>query len=97
MTSQWVVSAVLIVAIWWFELCSFHSLQVSLQDLRLANNQLQSDYEKLKVDESERERRIKELSGFSEKQAKSDLNGLLSFFTGYLIDMSVLMEEVDAA
>ncbi|VDN53580.1 unnamed protein product [Dracunculus medinensis] len=53
-------------------------LMASLQELRVAKNQLQSDYDKLKSDESEREKRIKELSGFSEKreQAKSDLKGL---------------------
>ncbi|VDN07283.1 unnamed protein product [Thelazia callipaeda] len=53
-------------------------LTASIQDLRVAKNQLQADYEKLKTDEQERERRIKELSGLSEKreQAKSDLKGL---------------------
>ncbi|VDK68660.1 unnamed protein product [Litomosoides sigmodontis] len=53
-------------------------LTASLQDLRVAKNQLQADYEKLKLDEQEQEKRIKELSGLSEKreQAKSDLKGL---------------------
>ncbi|KAK6101470.1 Kinesin motor domain family protein [Brugia pahangi] len=53
-------------------------LTASLQDLQVAKNQLQADYEKLKMDEHEQERRIKELSGLSEKreQAKSDLKGL---------------------
>uniref|UniRef100_A0A915PXY0 Kinesin heavy chain n=1 Tax=Setaria digitata TaxID=48799 RepID=A0A915PXY0_9BILA len=53
-------------------------LTASLQDLRVAKNQLQADFEKLKMDEQEQEKRIKELSGLSEKreQAKSDLKGL---------------------
>lgn len=53
--------------------------QASLQDLQVAKNQLQADYEKLKMDEHEQERRIKELSGLSEKreQAKSDLKGIV--------------------
>lgn len=52
-------------------------LQASLQDLRVAKNQLQANYEKLKADELEQEKCIKELSGLSEKreQAKSDLKG----------------------
>lgn len=43
----------------------------------MVKERLQSDYEKLKLDEVEREKRIKELSGLSEKreQAKSDLKG----------------------
>uniref|UniRef100_A0AAF5PPS2 Kinesin-like protein n=1 Tax=Wuchereria bancrofti TaxID=6293 RepID=A0AAF5PPS2_WUCBA len=53
-------------------------LTALLQDLQVAKNQLQADYEKLKMDEHEQEKRIKELSGLSEKreQAKSDLKGL---------------------
>uniref|UniRef100_A0A915BL61 Kinesin-like protein n=1 Tax=Parascaris univalens TaxID=6257 RepID=A0A915BL61_PARUN len=53
-------------------------LTASLQELQVVKERLQSDYEKLKVDEVEREKRIKELSGLSEKreQAKSDLKGL---------------------
>lgn len=56
--------------------------QASLQDLRVAKNQLQADYEKLKMDEQEQEKRIKELSGLSEKreQAKSDLKGISFWF-----------------
>ncbi|VDK71781.1 unnamed protein product [Onchocerca ochengi] len=44
--------------------------QASLQDLRVAKNQLQADYEKLKMDEQEQEKRIKELSGLEETVAK---------------------------
>ncbi|KHN87757.1 Kinesin heavy chain [Toxocara canis] len=53
-------------------------LTASLQELQVVKERLQSDYEKLKMDEVEREKRIKELSGLSEKreQAKSDLKGL---------------------
>uniref|UniRef100_F1KTF7 Kinesin-like protein n=1 Tax=Ascaris suum TaxID=6253 RepID=F1KTF7_ASCSU len=53
-------------------------LTASLQELQVVKERLQSDYEKLKLDEVEREKRIKELSGLSEKreQAKSDLKGL---------------------
>ncbi|VDN24100.1 unnamed protein product [Gongylonema pulchrum] len=45
-------------------------LTASLQDLRLAKNQLQADYEKLKMDETEQEKRIKELCGLEETVAK---------------------------
>ncbi|VDK58408.1 unnamed protein product, partial [Anisakis simplex] len=49
--------------------------QASLQELQVVKERLQSDYDKLKAEEGEREKRIKELSGLSEKreQAKSDL------------------------
>uniref|UniRef100_A0A0R3RG82 Kinesin-like protein n=1 Tax=Elaeophora elaphi TaxID=1147741 RepID=A0A0R3RG82_9BILA len=46
-------------------------LTASLQDLRVAKNQLQADYEKLKMDEQEQEKRIKELSGLSEKREQA--------------------------
>lgn len=53
-------------------------LTASLQELQVVKERLQSDYDKLKAEEGEREKRIKELSGLSEKreQAKSDLKGL---------------------
>ncbi|MCP9259625.1 Kinesin-like protein [Dirofilaria immitis] len=46
-------------------------LTALLQDLRVAKNQLQADYEKLKMDEQEQEKRIKELSGLSEKREQA--------------------------
>ncbi|VDK26868.1 unnamed protein product [Anisakis simplex] len=48
-----------------------------MQELQVVKERLQSDYDKLKAEEGEREKRIKELSGLSEKreQAKSDLKG----------------------
>ncbi|OZC09470.1 kinesin heavy chain family protein [Onchocerca flexuosa] len=46
-------------------------LTASLQDLRVAKNQLQADYEKLKMGEQEQEKRIKELSGLSEKREQA--------------------------
>ncbi|KAH7731283.1 hypothetical protein AAVH_00180 [Aphelenchoides avenae] len=53
-------------------------LTESLQELQLAKDKLAQDYDKLKNDELEKEKRIKDLSALSDKreQAKQDLKGL---------------------
>lgn len=50
----------------------------SLQQLQLAKDQLQSDYERLRTEETDKEKRLRELSSMSDKreQAKQDLKGL---------------------
>ncbi|KAK0414437.1 hypothetical protein QR680_011429 [Steinernema hermaphroditum] len=53
-------------------------LTENLRELQVVKDQLQSDFEKLKTDESEKEKRIKSLAALSDKreQAKQDLKGL---------------------
>ncbi|KAF7636437.1 Kinesin-like protein [Meloidogyne graminicola] len=53
-------------------------LTESIQESQLAREKLQQDYERLKNDESEKEKRLKSLSALSDKreQAKQDLKGL---------------------
>jgi len=53
-------------------------LTESLQELRLAKDKLAQDYEKLRSDEAEKEKKIKDLSVLTDKkqQAKQDLHGL---------------------
>jgi kinesin family protein 5 len=54
------------------------SLNESLQELQLAKEKLTQDYEKLRNDETEKEKKYKEFSALSDKreQAKQDLRGL---------------------
>lgn len=51
--------------------------QESLQELQLTRDKLSQDFERLKTDESEKEKRLKSLSALSDKreQAKQDLKG----------------------
>nr|CAD2137668.1 unnamed protein product [Meloidogyne enterolobii] len=53
-------------------------LTESIQEVQLAREKLQQDYDRLKNDESEKEKRLKSLSALSDKreQAKQDLKGL---------------------
>ncbi|KAL7078089.1 hypothetical protein ACQ4LE_002096 [Meloidogyne hapla] len=53
-------------------------LTESIQEMQLAREKLQQDYERLKNDESEKEKRLKTLSALSDKkeQAKQDMKGL---------------------
>nr|CAD2187641.1 unnamed protein product [Meloidogyne enterolobii] len=53
-------------------------LTESIQEMQLAREKLQQDYDRLKNDESEKEKRLKSLSALSDKreQAKQDLKGL---------------------
>jgi len=53
-------------------------LKESIQEVQLAREKLQQDYDRLKNDESEKEKRLKSLSALSDKreQAKQDLKGL---------------------
>jgi kinesin family protein 5 len=53
-------------------------LTESLQELQLVKEKIAQDYEKLKNEETEKERKIKDLSALSDKreQAKQDLKGL---------------------
>uniref|UniRef100_A0A915N012 Kinesin-like protein n=1 Tax=Meloidogyne javanica TaxID=6303 RepID=A0A915N012_MELJA len=53
-------------------------LKESIQEMQLAREKLQQDYDRLKNDESEKEKRLKSLSALSDKreQAKQDLKGL---------------------
>ncbi|KAI1729238.1 kinesin motor domain-containing protein [Ditylenchus destructor] len=55
-----------------------NELNESLQELQLAKDRLAQDYERLKNDEVEKEKRYKDLSALSDKreQAKQDLKGL---------------------
>uniref|UniRef100_A0AC34REW1 Kinesin-like protein n=1 Tax=Panagrolaimus sp. JU765 TaxID=591449 RepID=A0AC34REW1_9BILA len=50
----------------------------SLQELQLAKEKLSQDYEKLRVEEAQKEKHIKDLSNITDKreQAKQDLHGL---------------------
>lgn len=52
-------------------------LKESLQELQLVKDKLSQDYEKLKNEEGEKEKRLKDLSALSDKreQAKQDLKG----------------------
>jgi len=54
-------------------------LKDSLSKLQLTKDQLQNDYDRLKTDESEKEKKLRELSLMSDKreQAKQDLKGKL--------------------
>lgn len=56
-------------------LCIFRALQ----KLQLAKDQLQNDFDKLKVDEVEKDKKLRELSLLSDKreQAKQDLKGIV--------------------
>ncbi|CAK5061372.1 unnamed protein product [Meloidogyne enterolobii] len=53
-------------------------LTESIQEMQLAREKLQQDYDRLKNDEFEKEKRLKSLSALSDKreQAKQDLKGL---------------------
>ncbi|KHJ47228.1 kinesin heavy chain family protein [Trichuris suis] len=57
---------------------SIEQLRVALNQLQLAKDQLQGEYERLKSDETGRDRKLKELALLSDKreQAKQDLKGL---------------------
>uniref|UniRef100_A0A914XJA2 Kinesin-like protein n=1 Tax=Plectus sambesii TaxID=2011161 RepID=A0A914XJA2_9BILA len=50
----------------------------SLQELQVVKDQLQADYDKMKQEENDKEKKLKELSALSDKreQAKQDLKGL---------------------
>jgi len=52
----------------------------SLQKLQLSRDQLQSDYDKLKTDEVDREKKLRELSVMADRreQAKQDLKGIMN-------------------
>lgn len=51
----------------------------SVQQLQLAKDQLQSDYDRLRTDDVEKEKRLREFNFLSDKreQAKQDLKGKL--------------------
>lgn len=59
--------------------CSFDAVEFfrSMQQLQLAKDQLQNDFEKLKTDDAEKEKRLREYAHLSDKreQAKQDLKG----------------------
>lgn len=68
-------------------------MQESLEELQMAKDKLNQDFERLKNEETEKEKRLKEFSAITDKheQAKQDLKGEVTFCIPTIYDLFFLM------